>query len=609
MTDAPTTAAPMRHCPECGMNTRKVRCPDDHAPTIVLGGFERDALSFRPDEIVAGRYRITGTLARGGYSAVYAASHHSTRQPTAIKMLSIQHDVDAMRKVVRRFWREAQITARMTSPHTVRIIDVGQVEDGPLFIAMERLRGRTLGSFLQGLFKQDLVMTQDEAIGLAVPVLRCLEEAHSLGLVHRDLKPNNIMLARVGADDNIVKVLDFGVARVKDSSLTADGNTLGTPAYMSPEQFRGARVDARSDLYSLGVMLFLAVCGRLPFREKNIHALGMQHLNDPVPDPRQFGRTELSEAFVDALMCVLRKDPSERYQSARTMRQALELVQGGAAARLSVAQIQLGQAGKALIDESVSARDSQAFLLSDQTDDATIGIHEIDATIGVEEMEAGSFAEALNAEREPADPPDESSQPMRGGAAAVVPELGGDTILTSTDTPAEFVLGGSDPNHPTDEHETLVDEGSPAMASTDELEDAVNAHTPAAAIDTSDGGGLPGDNGHTPAPKPSLAVASTAEDKQLGRRVTEALGALDGEPGWHQQGDPESEPEFSLEERSDTLPLYTATPSVGRMLLQDTTERPFSAENPERSTDPLPRRPPPDDLHDQGTPSPGVPTV
>lgn len=378
------------------MNTSKPRCPDDHSPTIVLSGFTRDALSFRPDEVVAGRYRITGTLARGGYSAVYAASHHSTRQPIAIKMLSIQHDVTAMRKVVRRFWREAQITARMTNPHTVRIIDVGQVDDGPLFIAMERLRGKTLGGFLQGLFKQDAVMTESEAIDAATAVLRCLEEAHGLGLVHRDLKPNNIMLARVGTDDTIIKVLDFGVARVKDSSLTADGNTLGTPAYMSPEQFRAARVDARSDLYSLGIMMYLAVCGRLPFQEKNIHALGMQHLNAPVPDPRQFGRTQLSDGFVDALMCSLRKAPEARYQDARTMRQALELVQAGAATGLSVAHMRLRPAGKALIEESVSARDSQAFLPAESTEDATVGLIEIDATIGVEEIHVEAFVEELD---------------------------------------------------------------------------------------------------------------------------------------------------------------------------------------------------------------------
>lgn len=431
------TESPMRHCPECGMNTRKQRCPDDHSPTIMLSGFKRDALSFQPGEIVAGRYRLTGTLARGGYSAVYAASHHSTRQPVAIKMLSIQHQIDAMRKVVRRFWREAQITARMTSPHTVRIIDVGQVEDGPLFIAMERLRGRTLGSFLQGLFQQNLVMTQDEAIGMAVPILRCLEEAHELGLVHRDLKPNNIMLARVGADDNIVKVLDFGVARVKGSSLTADGNTLGTPAYMSPEQFRAAKVDAGSDLYSVGVILFLAVCGRLPFQEKNIHALGKQHLNDAVPDPRTFARTELSSGFVEALMCALRKTPQERYQSARTMRQALELVRGGAATGLSVAHIQLNAAGQALIDESASARDSQVFMPSDYLEDATVGVHEVDATIGIEEIDANVFTEDLNPSLEANRPTGPTS--IQSDTSGHTPAEGVRDIMNSQDDFTEVI--------------------------------------------------------------------------------------------------------------------------------------------------------------------------
>jgi len=564
------------------MNTRKERCPDDHCPTIVLSGFARDALSFQPDEIVAGRYRITGTLARGGYSAVYAASHHSTRQPMAIKMLSIQHDVAAMRKVVRRFWREAQITARMTSPHTVRIIDVGQVDDGPLFIAMERLRGRTLGSFLQGLFKQDLVMSESEAIDVAIAVLRCLEEAHGLGLVHRDLKPNNIMLARVGADDTIVKVLDFGVARVKDSSLTADGNTLGTPAYMSPEQFRAARVDARSDLYSLGIILYLAVCGRLPFQEKNIHALGMQHLNEPVPDPRQHGRTELSSGFVDALMCVLRKAPENRYQSARTMRQALELVRGGAAKGMAVAHMQLRPVGRALIDHSVSARDSQAFL-ADAPEDATVGVDELEETIGIEEVDADAFAGALNpgleAEAAAADDPDELPATRR-----------------------EDRLVESDP-----------------VTIPVRLRERVDLHapTPGEPIETADL-----DNSGIDHPVVDDSICEDAA-QQADAGATSPQGVRDTDPD-STEDVLDTLPSAAPDDNDGaTLPLFDPTPSVGRMLMGDTTDRNFGKAADifaaKGLTDPddaeqdvslnaEDTRPVAIDLEDRGTPT-GVPTA
>jgi serine/threonine protein kinase len=590
--------SPLRHCPECGMNTRKERCPDDHAPTIMLSGFKRDALSFRPDEIVAGRYRITGTLARGGYSAVYAASHHSTRQPVAIKMLSIQHHVDAMRKVVRRFWREAQITARMTSPHTVRIIDVGQVEDGPLFIAMERLRGRTLGSFLQGLFQQNLVMTPDEAIGMAVPILRCLEEAHDLGLVHRDLKPNNIMLARVGADDTIVKVLDFGVARVKDSSLTADGNTLGTPAYMSPEQFRAAKVDARSDLYSVGVILFLAVCGRLPFQKKNIHALGRQHINDPVPDPRTFGRTELSSGFVDALMCSLRKAPEERYQSARTMRQALELVRGGAASGLSVAHIQLNPAGQTLIDESVSARDSQAFMPGVEMEDATVGIHEVDATIGIEEIDAGVFAEALNPEFDAKVAPVAPTS-LEGDAGGYTPSAGlthileNDSGFTEEIGVATFSVTGASAAA------TTWLERDPALGANTEPEEIDAADLDTADLDTADldTADL---NTATPSAVPAESAAlrsptsNTDEDVQLGRMVHEALDV---------QVDPCADPESPAGSDRQTLELFSAAQLAAGASLPEGSEQSVGTALNTIKVEGVA------DLVDLGTPSAGVPTT
>ena len=375
------------------------------------------------------------------------------------------------------------------------------------------------------------------------------------------------MLARVGSDDNIVKVLDFGVARVKDSSLTADGNTLGTPAYMSPEQFRAAKVDARSDLYSIGVILFLAVCGRLPFEEKNIHALGMQHLNDPVPDPRQFGRTELTPGFVDALMCTLRKTPEERYQGARTMRQALELVRGGAATGLSVAHIQLGPAGQALMDASVSARDSQAFLLGTDTDDATVGIIEIDATIGIEEVDASAFADGLNAAAD--DPVDEANAEPSNAAKVDATEASTSEANASDASTSETNTGEANTS------EANTSEANTSEANTAKSE--ITAQEPdKPATKQPERSEYDSAEHDTEQPQPMLVHSDAAllggtdgpgqrdptdEDLDLARRVDEALGS---------SGDKDEASDVGR--RRDTLQLFSATPGIGRMMLQDSAE-------------------------------------
>ncbi|MSP92853.1 MAG: serine/threonine protein kinase [Myxococcales bacterium] len=321
---------PERACPICGEATALLRCPNDDVPTITLTAFARDALSFKLGDVVSGRYKITGTLGRGGFGAVYAAEHVGTRQAVALKMLTL--DVaNAEDDVVRRFYREAQVTAALSSPHTVKVFDVGQADNGPLYLAMELLVGQSLEQELRALGKRGERMAESRVVDVGLAVCRSLAEAHKANLVHRDLKPANIMLAKLGDEDEpVVKVLDFGIARTEDSSMTAQGSVLGTPQYMSPEQCRARPLDGRSDLYALGVILFRCAAGRLPFEDRNPLALMYLHANEPPPDLQALAGGGLSEGFVDVVRTALEKEPVDRFADARAMRQALEEVRSGA---------------------------------------------------------------------------------------------------------------------------------------------------------------------------------------------------------------------------------------------------------------------------------------
>jgi len=251
---------------------------------------------------------------------VYEADHTGGLGRVALKMLALSdQDTDD----VRRFYREAQVTAQLRHANTVRVFDVGQVEGGALFIAMELLTGRSLEDELRAVNADKRVLTQAQTIAIACDVLKSLSEAHGKGLVHRDLEPANLMLTEVDGDQ-VVKVLDFGIAHVQDSSLTGTGRALGTPMYMSPEQCSGGVLDARSDLYALGVIVYRCVAGKAPFSDPNPLTLMFAHASQPPPDLFATARTPVSEPFVACVMRSLAKDPAERFANARDMRQALE---------------------------------------------------------------------------------------------------------------------------------------------------------------------------------------------------------------------------------------------------------------------------------------------
>ncbi len=311
----------MRTCLECGLSSDSLFCPTDGMATIVAGVVPKSG-ELPLNAVFAGRYRVVGTLGKGGMGAVYDAQHTGTGQKVAIKTLLIDtvHDPAA----VKRFFLEAKTTAGLQHPNTIRVFDFGQSDDGLFYLAMERLQGVTLADRLSEYAAQGKRMSEQEAATIACAALRSLAEAHRVNLVHRDLKPSNLFLHDLGAGETVIKVLDFGIAKSNDQQqqLTQAGTALGTPAYMSPEQVMGKAVDARSDLYSLGVVLYQCVSGRVPFRGDSTFTVLMMQVNEAAPDLSQVAG--VSAAFARVVGKSLEKLAGDRYDTATAMREALE---------------------------------------------------------------------------------------------------------------------------------------------------------------------------------------------------------------------------------------------------------------------------------------------
>lgn len=310
-----------RLCPMCGNRTEEARCPHDGTATLVLAQ-NPDSRLVEGTE-VNGRYRVGGIIGQGGFGAVYRATSLATGQAIAIKVLGVSLDSDES-ELIQRFFAEAQITASLKHPNTIRVFDFGQTEGGALYIAMELLSGQALNDLLRERKKAGTALTQAETLNIASQTLRSLTEAHMKGLVHRDLKPHNIFLNDVPGDDPVVKVLDFGIAKRLGSNLTGTGQAFGTPTYMSPEQAQNRPIDARSDLYSLAVVLYQCIAGACPFEGDNPLAVLLSHVTDEPPDLYERAAHPVSREFADAITRALAKDPDERFAGAVQMRKALE---------------------------------------------------------------------------------------------------------------------------------------------------------------------------------------------------------------------------------------------------------------------------------------------
>lgn len=265
------------------------------------------------------RYQITSHLARGGMADVYEGRDNELNRRVAIKVLHSQFSSDEA--FVKRFRREAQAAANLSHPNIVGIYDWGQ-SGGTYFIVMEIIEGKSLRDVL----KADGALLPRRATEIAAETAAALSVAHQAGLVHRDVKPGNILLAK----DGTVKVTDFGIARAWDDSqeLTRTGAVIGTATYFSPEQAQGAAADARSDIYALGVVLYEMLTGRPPFTGDSPMSVAFQHVSTEAPPPASLN-PDVPESLNAVVMKALRKDPNARYQSAEEMRQDLIAVLQG----------------------------------------------------------------------------------------------------------------------------------------------------------------------------------------------------------------------------------------------------------------------------------------
>jgi eukaryotic-like serine/threonine-protein kinase len=273
------------------------------------------ALSRPGSRQTLGRYRILKELGRGSMGVVYLGEDPTIHRSVAIKTMRLDQadDVDLVKEVKERFFHEAESTGRLSHPNIVTIYDAGE-EDALGYIAMEYLEGVTL----KGCCRKEALLPVRQAVNLAAIVADALDYAHRQGIVHRDVKPSNIMLTK----ENAVKVTDFGIARITTSTKTQTTMIMGTPSYMSPEQVIGGRVDGRADIFSLGVVLFELLTSEKPFQAENIPALLFKIAHEP---PQSIGalRSDLPPGTETILERALQKNAAHRYQHARELAQDL----------------------------------------------------------------------------------------------------------------------------------------------------------------------------------------------------------------------------------------------------------------------------------------------
>lgn len=341
----------MKKCPKCG-----VEYPD----TTTLCPADGIALEKDPDSLIgttlAGKYRIDERLNEGGMGTVYRGTHVLMEKTVAIKVL--RPALAADEKIVARFSREARAASRISHPNALSVTDFGEDEDGNVFLVMEFLSGKTLKRLIRDAGPLPLARVVD----ITRQVGDALNAAHSQGVVHRDLKSDNIMLLDTTSGDH-AKVLDFGIAKINepdgtiDTNLTAPNLVIGTPQYMSPEQCtHDSRIDARSDIYSLGVILYEMLVGHVPFSGDSPTIVMMKHLQEPVPSVMD-EREDVPAAVARVVARAMAKLPGNRYQSVSELVEDLTIASGMTIHRLApVGVTSANEAASSATDEVTVVR-------------------------------------------------------------------------------------------------------------------------------------------------------------------------------------------------------------------------------------------------------------
>ena len=315
------TQAASNRCPQCGRTfpaTVKL-CPDDGS---VLDE-QAPAGSKHLGTVLDGKYRLDSYLSKGGMGSVYKATHVMLDKAVAVKLINAE--IVSSPDIVRRFQREARAATTLNHPNIAGVYDLGQTGDGTLYIAMEFIDGPSLKSVLS----KEGPMAPARIVSLMWQVSAALAVAHRHSIVHRDLKPHNIMLTRDDHGREVAKLVDFGIAKTFDEAtqLTQTGFVVGTPQYMAPEQAEGKPVDGRSDIYSLGVILYEMLSGDVPFNDPSTPMILIKHIKDaPVPPSVKNPDAHVSPELEGIAMRCLQKDPTARFQSAEEFGSALNTV-------------------------------------------------------------------------------------------------------------------------------------------------------------------------------------------------------------------------------------------------------------------------------------------
>jgi serine/threonine-protein kinase len=302
-----------RFCPEDG--TALVDPPENPVPYVVV----------RPTRelgaIIDGRWVICGFLGEGGMARVYLAEDVTTRARVAVKILGREHAGDRVTR--ERFLREIDVAAEIGHPNIAKVLDAGHRQDGSPFLVIELLVGESLGERL----RRERTVSETFALTVSRQVASALTAAHGAGIIHRDVKPDNVFLTDDPSGEPRVKIMDFGMAKLREGPATQVGLTLGTLPYMAPEQALADPLDGRTDVYALGVMLFRMLTGKLPFDTPNDPLLVAQHLYVTPVSPRAL-RRDLDPRIEALILTALRKVPGNRHSSMADVLEDVERLLG-----------------------------------------------------------------------------------------------------------------------------------------------------------------------------------------------------------------------------------------------------------------------------------------